>query len=614
MSKLYFENLKFFLIQFGLDLGSKRISVLIDLIKKHGGMITTDLFYTMSNRIPDYIISSKKITKCFLLSFLKNNVIVYNSVKEKLILPDWVVDCIKFGKVLDTEEFKIRIEDKSGDEANYARRDIKKKRIHVEDDEMLKHNSSRFKLDVDMNFNKNFIEDNLPIPLAKKGIIKKSYFKKESRKSKHNNIDETLNTSEEEKFKKDFIKKISIGQYNKGFKHDVPISKDFEDNNIIDSDSFQHNNSTFDETELNLHKESTKSNTNTSQSEFRYTSKFQSNQNNLKSFTERNLNKHITDQLEKILDFHTTHHKEYEAVSYRRAISQIEHAKKTITSYRELQEFPYLGSSIKNKLKEFFTCGKIRKSDYSQLDNRTKALKQFIKIYGIGYKLANILYNKGIHTIQDLRQNSNLLNEKQKIGLKYFEDLSTRIKRKEVEEIFLTIKNELFKILPVEIISVEICGSYRRLKESIRDIDILITRKDEGSIFGILDCLIDNLQRIEFIKEVLSNTKSGNFRFQAMLICEHASGRFRRVDIKIYKQLHYPFALLYFTGSANFNRSMRLYANRRGYILTDLKLEFVGPNMPDRHNVSGKPILCKNEEDIFSALELDYIRPELRDI
>lgn len=48
--------------------------------------------------------------------------------------------------------------------------------------------------------------------------------------------------------------------------------------------------------------------------------------------------------------------------------------------------------------------------------------------------------------------------------------------------------------------------------------------------------------------------------------------KFRRIDIKIYPSELYGFALLYFTGSGPFNRSMRLYAKKRGLMLSDIGL------------------------------------------
>ena len=79
----------------------------------------------------------------------------------------------------------------------------------------------------------------------------------------------------------------------------------------------------------------------------------------------------------------------------------------------------------------------------------------------------------------------------------------------------------------------------------------------------------------------------------------------RRLDIKVYEKSFFPFAILYFTGSAYFNRSLRLYAKKKGYHLSDKELS-------DR--ITGEKILCYSEEDIFKALSLKYQTPEERDI
>lgn len=80
----------------------------------------------------------------------------------------------------------------------------------------------------------------------------------------------------------------------------------------------------------------------------------------------------------------------------------------------------------------------------------------------------------------------------------------------------------------------------------------------------------------------------------------------------MYPADQFPFALLYFTGPASFNFWMRERAFRKGYSLSDC-------NMVPRHKsyfVSEEnqppPVVCESEEDIFKALELEYIRPEDR--
>ena len=91
-----------------------------------------------------------------------------------------------------------------------------------------------------------------------------------------------------------------------------------------------------------------------------------------------------------------------------------------------------------------------------------------------------------------------------------------------------------------------------------------------------------------------------------MGICKlNEKSLFRRLDIKVYEKSFFPFAILYFTGSAYFNRSLRLFAKKKGYHLSDKELS-------DRF--TGDKIQCNSEEDIFKALDLKYQTPEERDI
>jgi len=71
----------------------------------------------------------------------------------------------------------------------------------------------------------------------------------------------------------------------------------------------------------------------------------------------------------------------------------------------------------------------------------------------------------------------------------------------------------------------------------------------------------------------------------------------------------WPCALLYFTGSGHFNRSMRLWARKLGFSLSEHSLV-----RRITEDVKGDPIPVKTEEDIFKALGLDYRVPEEREV
>jgi len=336
--------------------------------------------------------------------------------------------------------------------------------------------------------------------------------------------------------------------------------------------------------------------------------------NNILNNTQhQNLNSHITNQLEKMLEYHTEENNTFETLAYRRAISQLKNAEEKITKESQLSKYKYIGKSIKQKIKEIITTGKLKKLDFLKIDEKNIIVNKLKTVHGIGLQLANKLYLKGIKTIEDLRKNEDLLNSTQKIGLKYYDDLIQRIPRKECEEIFKEVKKEAYKIISKNYLHIEICGSYRRSKKSIGDLDILMTVKDNRNINGILSKLVERLFEKKIILEILSHSKEDPdlLKHTFMGICKLRNNPHRRIDIKIYYKEAFPFAILYFTGSAYFNRSLRLYAKKNHFKLTDSNLIKFNPLSP---NEAGKDIKCENEEEIFKALGLEYIAPIDRDI
>jgi DNA polymerase lambda len=88
-----------------------------------------------------------------------------------------------------------------------------------------------------------------------------------------------------------------------------------------------------------------------------------------------------------------------------------------------------------------------------------------------------MLYFKGMRTLEDLQQNTHLLNKNQLIGLKYVHEFKQRIPRDECTEIVDRVK-KCIERLGEDAYEAIACGSYRRGKPDCGDIDILITRKD----------------------------------------------------------------------------------------------------------------------------------------
>ena len=562
-----FIGKKFLFLKFGVDFTGKRINIFKELTKKNGGEIIEEENLS-NNNIPDYIITSPKNTDfIFKLSNILNQE-NFKLIKKNSLSYEWFSFCIREKSIIEHYSYLIKFNDS----------------ISKKQDRLFKENfSSKKMISLSQEVNNNFFSNfNLnTIPEEKK---EKKQNEKEEKKSnedlftkiQNDIINNKLNYSEIESEEETNLSQISSDNENINFKSNkkkkrISLSQDI--NNV----SFKKINS------------------------IKKRFEFFSNE------TKNKLNKKITDELENVLEFHTNEGNTFNAIAYRRAITQIKKYKKKIEYVNDIPKIKGIGEKIKEKIKEILITGKCKKSEYVINDSKNKCIKKLSQVYGIGIKQANQFYQKGIKTIEDLKKISNELSQNIQKGLKYYDDILIKIPREEITEIYNIIKEELYKILPENIIKIEVCGSYRRGKKLCGDIDILITRIDNGLIDGILETLINKLIKLKLIVETLSfsNSKNDNECNVFMGICKWKSGINRRIDIKVYKKDLYPFAILYFTGSAYFNRSMRLFARYLGFHLSDKELSY-------RKN--GVKILCKNEREIFEKLGIEYKEPCDRDI
>ena len=102
-----------------------------------------------------------------------------------------------------------------------------------------------------------------------------------------------------------------------------------------------------------------------------------------------------------------------------------------------------------------------------------------------------------------------------------------------------------------------------------------------------------------------------------MTVCKLApEARHRRLDIKYYPRAVFPFALLYFTGSDFFNRSLRLYVKNQGWSLSDHGLTFThrlpGRKAEREKEWEGHSVACSNEADVLRAIGVPWREPHER--
>ena len=196
------------------------------------------------------------------------------------------------------------------------------------------------------------------------------------------------------------------------------------------------------------------------------------------------------------------------------------------------------------------------------------------------------------------------------IGLKYFHDITKKIPRDEIEkaELILTrVAHHMNKDLKIIL-----CGSFRRGRDKSGDIDCCIfhpsieTQDDiKSNQYNILANFVEILINIDFVVDQLD---MGLQKFMGLCIIKQNNKKqniTRRLDIRFMPYESYGSAILYFTGSANFNTDIRRIAVSKGYSLSEFGFKKKSDDIL---------IPCATEQDVFTFLNIPYKTPKERDI
>ena len=186
--------------------------------------------------------------------------------------------------------------------------------------------------------------------------------------------------------------------------------------------------------------------------------------------------------------------------------------------------------------------------------------------------------------------------------------MNERIPRKEIQQFHKNILKLLSDNFG-EDISMTITGSYRRGARNSGDIDMLITsRKYEGEALNMVLKLLINEN---IIYEELAKGKK---KFMGVIRVTPDS-KARHLDIIETAPSDYPYAMLYFTGSAQHNIKMRRKALEQGYSLNEYDMTIKGTkNRVQAEKIRSKigKDECETEEDIFKFLDMEYKEPNKR--
>ena len=644
------SGLSFTVVPFSVDIGKKRKKILEDIIIKHKGKII-NLEKINNKLVPDFILTSKNVNNIFDIFPRKQIGSVpkedrcnfLNNIFKRIVNFEWLSNCVREKKIIDVDDYIINIEELCIKKKSTSRISSQNNKIaHIEQlKEELNIQMDTSSMSQPINHkNENLTNNNSNSNINSLYSSQNSNALSQSFSSFNSNISDFENDfnfnvnddlSDEELFnhiKNQIInKRDNSNNNNEEEKKEIPNSINSDDSSptkiyssynsnmdmMNNMSGFNFSESQEVKSSLDVCNNSKKDGNISVPKPFRKSKKMRRINSNYfafnlgKSKIDVNKNKHLTDEFEKILEFHNNEGNKFEALAYRKVIGILKKYKDEINDPNKIPKIKGIGPKITEKIKEILITGKCRKSDNVSNDAKNKCIKELTTVHGIGIKQANEFYAQGIKGINDLKNIYNNLPSTIQKGLKYYDDIQIKIPREEITELFKIIIEELYKILDKNILKAEVVGSYRRGKKFCGDMDVIITRTDDGKISGILHTLVDKLTERKIIYDSLTMSDNNDTSCQIFMgICKlNDKSLFRRLDIKVYEKSFYPFAILYFTGSAYFNRSLRLFAKKKGFHLSDKELS---------NRFTGDKISCNSEEEIFKALDLKYKTPEERDI
>ncbi|XP_075946683.1 DNA polymerase lambda [Anarhichas minor] len=323
-----------------------------------------------------------------------------------------------------------------------------------------------------------------------------------------------------------------------------------------------------------------------------------------------NFNKHITDKLEVLAKAYTHQGDRWRALGYSKAVNALKSYHKPITSYQEACLIPGIGKRMADKIDEIMESGHLRKLDH--LGEAVPVLELFTNIWGAGTKTAQLWYQQGFRTLEDIRTKAHLSNT-QKIGLKHYDDFLDRMPREEAAAVEKVLK-EAAKAIDPGLVAMA-CGSYRRGKATCGDVDVLISHPDGKSHKGVFSKVLQNLRDSGFLTDDLVSHEENGEQKKYMGVCRlpGPDRRHRRLDIIVVPYDEFACSLVYFTGSAHFNRSMRALAKTKRMSLSEHSLNKDVVRQGSLKVYRGTPFTTPTEKDVFSLIGIPYRQPHERD-
>src|SRR5436189_1699039 len=297
--------------------------------------------------------------------------------------------------------------------------------------------------------------------------------------------------------------------------------------------------------------------------------------------------------------------------AYTNAARAVETFGGNITNFQDeesLSKIPGSGHSIARKINELATTRSLKYLEELSAEFPSGILELF-SLPGLGAKKIKALHDKlQISSIEQLRKacETGRVAELPGFGETTQQKLCDIIARRaahagsfqfgQIATEAETLRSDL--AAHQSAVKVDLAGSYRRRKEIVHDLDLLVATKKPESVtkFFVSHPLVESI--------IAQGPTKTSVRLRSGVQC----------DLRVVSTTEYPFALAYFTGNKEHNIELRSRALQRGWTLNEYRL---APLPPDPKAKKKRPVKkfpkVRDEAELYRAVDLDSIPPELRE-
>ncbi|MEI6104955.1 MAG: DNA polymerase/3'-5' exonuclease PolX [Methanothrix sp.] len=304
-------------------------------------------------------------------------------------------------------------------------------------------------------------------------------------------------------------------------------------------------------------------------------------------------------EMAELLELHAENR--FKIIAFSKAARAIESLPEDISKVcreKRLQSIPGVGKAIAQKVEEYLRTGQILAHE-ELLAKTPPGLVKLLQISGLGPKTVFMLHEKlNITNLEELENaaKEHRIRRLPRMGptretnilksIERYKKRSTRILFSTAEPIVNDILAYLRGMEGLEHITA--AGSFRRARETVGDIDILATA-------GRPEEIVAAFVRMPLVEEVLALGPT-----KASVIVKETI----QVDLRIVEHQSFGTVLQYFTGSKEHNVRLRQLALGRGYSLSEYSLTRLADS---------RDLFFDREEEVYAALGLPYIPPEMRE-